>query len=466
MHDPAGHGSHSFMKQYSFLILSLFFLPSCVGHEKEFIRSLNAPSFADWILLNGKIITLNESSSTEEAVAVKDGVIVAVGGDGEMRRWRGPKTRELNLAGRTVIPGLNDSHIHASAAALSADPEIRSLDRARQSLRRLFGELNRLGITSIGDVHTDRVSFAHRRLLHDMARAGDLTLRINFYFAPKEGANQMEQLSRAVAEVQQLKQTDMFHFAGFADVSAPGNSDDEAELAPKYMPLSATAKEMLRRSLQFFAAGGHNFQVPGGRDNRARELLEVIEAVNRETPLSRLRIGFTHLGDAAPATIERIKQLGAGIVVQSPLAVLGANIAQLSREKEIPSAPPLRTVVDAGVPLGVGSGAFRSGNYSPLLALWWLITGKNITGTPMRDPKQNLSRMEALRAYTLGRAWFTEDEKRKGSIEVGKFADLVVLNGDYLTVPVDRLPALESLLTMVGGRVVYAAGPFARFEKP
>lgn len=76
-----------------------------------------------------------------------------------------------------------------------------------------------------------------------------------------------------------------------------------------------------------------------------------------------------------------------------------------------------------------------------------------------------MTRLEALRAYTLGSAWFTEDQKRKGSIEVGKFADLVVLNGDYLTVPVERIPALESMLTMVGGRVVYAAGPFARFAK-
>jgi predicted amidohydrolase YtcJ len=100
-----------------------------------------------------------------------------------------------------------------------------------------------------------------------------------------------------------------------------------------------------------------------------------------------------------------------------------------------------------------------------MLALWWLTSGKSIIGTPMRDPKQNLTRMEALRAYTLGSAWFTADEKKKGSIEVGKLADVVILNGDYLTVPADRISALQSLLTMVGGRIVYAAGPFAKFEK-
>jgi hypothetical protein len=101
-----------------------------------------------------------------------------------------------------------------------------------------------------------------------------------------------------------------------------------------------------------------------------------------------------------------------------------------------------------------------------MLALWWLVTGKSIAGTAIRDPKHNLTRIEALRAYTLGSAWFTGDEKKKGSVETGKLADLVVLNDDYLSVSEERIPALESLLTMVGGRIVYAAGQFASFQQP
>ncbi|HEX2228749.1 MAG TPA: amidohydrolase [Candidatus Binatia bacterium] len=572
------------MKRFFFSIFSLLVLAACIGHEQDFVRSLSAPSFADWILLNGKIITLDKNSSIAEAVAVRDGTIVAVGSDGEMRRWRGPRTTEVNLAGRAVIPGLNDSHIHATAAGLSWDGELhwenlRSLaqgmnqiavaakqkppgtwivvaggwmpsqfvekrlptradldaaaprhpvyiqilghaallnsaalkavavsrdsrdppggrferdaktgeltgyslgsgawkyvydkiprppfDKARESLRSCFRELNRLGITSVGDLHTDDVTFAHRRLLNDMARAGDLSLRVNFYLAPEQTADQLETFSRGVAEIKQPKQTEMFRFAGFAEVAAPENSDQLATPA-KYKALGAPEKEIISRAMRFFAAGGHNFQIHGGRDSRARELLDTIEAVHRETTLSRLRIGFTHLEDASPEIIQRIRKLGAGIAVQSRLAVLGESIAHVWREETILNAPPLRTILDVEVPLGAGSGAFRSANYSPMLALWWLVTGKSITGTPMRDPKQNLTRIEALRAFTLGSAWFTADENRKGSIEAGKFADLVVLNGDYLNVPVDGIPALESLLTMVGGRVVYAAGPFARFEK-
>lgn len=574
------------MKKHLCFFLSVLFLASCLGHEKEFVRSLEAPSFADWILLNGKVITLDKSSSIKEAVAVKDGVIIAVGSDGEMRRRHGPNTREINLAGRTVIPGLDDSHIHATVAGLSWDFELHwenlrslaqgikqiagaaeektagtwivvaggwmptqfaerrlptraeldaaaprhpvyiqilgqaallnsaalkalgitretrdppggqferdvktgeltgyalgsgaweyvyariprpTLDKARQSLRNCFRELNRLGLTSVGDLHTDNVSFAHRRLLNDMARTGELTLRVSFYFAPNEPTEELEQLSRAVAEIKQLKQSDLFRFAGFAEVLARGSDDGDVASHAKGITLSASAKDTFRRAVQFFTAGGHNFQLHATQDNTARQLLDVIEAVNREMPLSRLRIGFAHLEDAQPGTIERIKKLGGGIAVQSRLALLGESLRHVWSEEKIQNAPPLRTMLDADIPLGAGTDAFRSSNYSPMLALWWLITGKSIAGSPMRDAKQNLTRMEALRAYTLGSAWFTEDEKRKGSIEAGKFADLVVLNGDYLTAPVDRIPALESLLTIVGGRVVYAAGPFARFEKP
>jgi predicted amidohydrolase YtcJ len=100
-----------------------------------------------------------------------------------------------------------------------------------------------------------------------------------------------------------------------------------------------------------------------------------------------------------------------------------------------------------------------------MYSLWWLVTGKTVAGTPLRNRSQNVTREEALRMYTMGGAWFTFEEDRKGSIEVGKFADLAVLSGDYLTVPEEQIRGLESVLTIVGGRVVYATGAFAQLQK-
>ena len=572
------------MKRFSYALLSVVILTSCVGHEAEFARSLHAPSFADWVLINGKIITLDSDSSIKEAVAIKDGLIAAVGTDGEMRRWRGPQTREINLGGRTVIPGLIDSHIHATVAGLTWDSDLRwerlrslaqglkqiaaaaktkpigewivvgggwtpvqfaerrlpsraeldaaapknpvyiqilgqaallnsaalnavgitresrdpagghferyaetdeptgfavgagawkyvydrlprpTLDKARLGLRSCFRELNRLGITSVGDIQDDWVNFAHRRLLNDMARRGELTLRVNFYMSPNKIEDELEQLGRAVEEIKQLNQSDLFRFVGFAEVLARGTDDREAASQSKGITISAAAKDQFRRAVEFAVEGGHNLHLHATRDNTARQLLDVIEAVNRQTPLSRSRIGFAHLEGTTPPTIKRIKKLGGGIAVQSRLLLTGERVLELWGQEKARNAPPLRTMVNAGVPLGAGTDAFRSGNYSPMLALWWLVMGKSIAGAQIRDPKHNLNRIEALRAHTLGSAWFTGDERKKGSIETGKFADLAVLNGDYLSVPEERIPALESLLTMVGGRVVYTAGAFARFQ--
>jgi predicted amidohydrolase YtcJ len=187
----------------------------------------------------------------------------------------------------------------------------------------------------------------------------------------------------------------------------------------------------------------------------------VLEQVNAATPFARQRIAFAHLEDATAETLARIKKLDAGVSVQDRLVLTGERNAELWGLARARQAPPLRSMIQSGVRLGAGTDAFRSANYSPMVSLWWLITGKTVAGTAIRDRSQNVSREEALRMYTIGGAWFSSDEGHKGSIEVGKFADLVVLNADYLTVPEDQIRSLESLMTIVGGRVVHSAGPFA-----
>jgi len=88
-----------------------------------------------------------------------------------------------------------------------------------------------------------------------------------------------------------------------------------------------------------------------------------------------------------------------------------------------------------------------------------------VGGVAMRGPEEIPGRIDALKFYTLGSAWFSFDEGKRGSLDVGKLADLAVLSADYLTVPVEKIGGLESELTMMGGKVVYAAGPFAGLDK-
>ncbi len=558
----------------------LILLMSCSGAEVDFARSLAVPQPADLVLRNGKIVTVDRGFSIKQAVAIKDGRFLAVGSDREMRALTGPRTRVVDLAGHTVIPGLIDSHIHATEAGLSWDAELHweqlrsladglkliaratqsqpagnwivvaggwvptqfaerrfpsraeldaiapnhpvylqylregallnsaalnaigitnksadppggkferdpnggltgwlqgvpaweyaynkvsklSLERMRQSLRDCFRELNRFGLTSAGDLQGAEVTFAQRRLLADMARGGELTLRVNFYIEPDNSGDELEQVKLAAAEIKQLPQSDWFRFVGFAGTLVRDVGDGELLADRQGITIAPEAKEKFRRMVQFFAAGGYSFRLHITQDNTARQLLDVIEQVHAVTPFSLQRIAFAHFEDGSAETIARIKKLGAGIVVQDRMALNGERYMELWGLEKARNAPPLRKMLDAGVPIGAGTDGFRSSNYSPMLSLWWLVTGKTVAGTAIRDKSQNVTREEALRMYTMGSAWFSADTQRKGSIEVDKLADLVVLNADYLTVPEDQIRSLESLLTMVGGRVVYSAGRFA-----
>jgi predicted amidohydrolase YtcJ len=567
-------------------ILLLLALAACSGaHEVDFERSLAVPAPADLVLRNGKIITVDRDFSIRQAVAIRDGRFVAVGSDRDVRVLIGRGTRVIELGGRTVIPGLIDSHIYATEAALSWDAELRwerirslstglkqiaaatqtkppgswivvgggwvptqfsekrfptraeldqlapnhpvyiqylyegallnsaalnavgitlgtpdpaggkfernpntgeltgwlqgvaawqyvynkiprrSLDKIHQSMRNCFRELNRLGITSVGDLHISSVTFAHRRLLAEMARSGDLTLRLNFYLAVDDDGEELEQLKMAIDEIKNLPQSDMFRFVGLGKNLVRTVGDTELMSNPKGMTITAEAKEEFRRMLRLFAGERYGFHLRAGQNSTARQWLDVLEEVNAATPFSSQRIAFAQLEDVTPETIARIKMLGGGIAVQDRMALTGERTVELWGMDKARNAPPLRTMIESGIAVGAGTGAFRSANYSPMLSLWWLITGKTVAGSTIRNQSQNLTRAEALRLYTIGSAWFTFDEGRKGSIEVGKLADLAVLNGDYLTVSEDQIRSLESMLTLVGGRIVYAAEPFTQPQR-
>ena len=561
-------------------MLALSVLIGCSGREADYSRSAAVKTAADVVLRGGKIITVDDAFSIKEAVAIWDGHFLAVGSNGEIRDYIGPHTRIIELNGRTVIPGLIDSHIHATVAGLSWDAELHwelnrtladgmrqiaaaaktkkagswivvgggwvptqfvekrfptqaeldtvapnhpvyvqylrqgallnspalrtlginsqtadpaggrieknpstgaltgwlqgiaawqfaydkighySFADARESLRNCFRELNRWGITSVGDLHTGGVNFAHRRLLAEMARTGELNLRIKYYIAPNEPGDELEQLKLATEEVKRLSQSDLFRFAGFGETLVRGLGDGDVLSNPNGVQISAQAKERFRAMLAYVFETRQSIQLHTTQDQTARQLLDVIEQVHAATPITGQRIIFAHLEDATAETIARIKNLGGGIAVQDRLALTAERNVELWGEARTRRAPPLRTMLDSGVPVGAGTDAFRSSNYSPMLSLWWLISGKTVAGSAIRDKDQNVTRAEALRMYTMGSAWVIGDEARKGSIEVGKFADLAVLNADYLTVPEEQVRNLESLLTMVGGRIVYAAGPY------
>src|SRR5213075_1989989 len=124
--------------------------------------------------------------------------------------------------------------------------------------------------------------------------------------------------------------------------------------------------------------------------------------------------------------------------------------------------PPVRRMLELDIPVGAGTDGTRVASYNPFVSLYWLVTGKTVGGAALYPENNRLERMEALRLYTVGSSWFSSEEGKKGSITPGQLADITVLSADYFSIPEEQIKQLESVLTIVGGKVVYAATEFAR----
>ena len=136
----------------------------------------------------------------------------------------------------------------------------------------------------------------------------------------------------------------------------------------------------------------------------------------------------------------------------------------IERAAQMRRMPPIRTAQALGVPTGGGTDANRVMSHNPFVSLRWMLDGRTIDGIETRGVQEIPGREEALRIYTQGSAWFAHDEKRRGALTAGQLADLAVLSENYFTVPLSRMADIESLLTMVGGRIVYAAEPYASLD--
>jgi hypothetical protein len=197
---------------------------------------------------------------------------------------------------------------------------------------------------------------------------------------------------------------------------------------------SEADREKYYEIVRWAAGRGMSITMHWPRNDSVGVLLDIFERVNSEVPIGNLRWSIAHLNDASPENLRRMKALGAGWTAQP-----GRNV------------PPVETAKELGVVVGAGTDAHRVASYNPFTALEQFLDGR-------------ISRSDALRFYTMGSAWFSFDEAERGSLEPGKLADLAFLSKDYMTVPVEQAGGIESLLTMVGGKIVYATAPYAQFE--
>jgi len=541
---------------------------------------LAAPAWAqapDTVLLNGKVVTLDARSTTQEAIAVRDGRIIAVGTTADIRKLAGPATRVIDARGRTVIPGLIDSHLHAIRAALSFSTEVnwigaRSLEEALGRIRAasrtmkpgswlivaggwnvqqfeenrrptqaeltgvapnnpvyvqlgygwamlnplahktlgissetdlpaggrferdasgtptgavtgaqnaivslfdrlpkptfteqvegtkaFFRELNRLAITGAGDPGGNNLTSTDYEALFKVWRDKAMTVRVTYTLNGQTPGKEFDELRDLTGLLPMGFGDDMLRFNGLGERITVAMNNNNA-------PTQAD-KDAYYRIVRWAAERGMSLTMHWGNDASVDHLLSIFERVNKEIPIAPLRWSIAHLNDASVDSLRRMKALGVGWTMQDAMYFGGEQFIKQAGADAARRTPPVEMARKMGVVVGAGTDAHRVASYNPFTALQWLLDSKTVGGVAMRGPEEIPSRMDALRFYTLGSAWFSFDEDARGSLEVGKLADCAVLSDDYMTVAVEKIGGLESVLTMVGGKIVYSAGPFDGLDK-
>ena len=194
-------------------------------------------------------------------------------------------------------------------------------------------------------------------------------------------------------------------------------------------------------------------------------MLAVFEKINATTPFNGLRWFFDHAETITDEQLARVKKLGGGVAVQFRMYFQGELYNKLYGEPAT-QLPPIKKMLDMGVPVGMGTDATRISTFNPWMALHWLITGETIGGMQFWPKDQVLDKFTALQLYTAGSAWCSGEEKDKGKLVKGMYADLAILSADYFSVPAEQVKNIHALLTIVNGNIVYASGLYNDLNPP
>jgi predicted amidohydrolase YtcJ len=531
-----------------------------------------AAETADTLLVNGKIVTVDDRFRIAQAVAIKGQRIVGVGGNDEVRKLAGAGAKVIDLKGRTVIPGLIDNHAHfvrvaekwhwemrldgvtsrkqalkmiedrvraaktgdwivalggwseeqftdeargfplaeldrlapdnpvvlqavyrhsyLNSAALKAakidektpDPRNGKIEKDASgkptgivsgaggvafvaakvplaekeqwldNVRNVATYLNSMGMTAWGDAGGRGMTAAHYEPYELLAARGDLTVRV-FWTTIRQPATP-EQAEKVLAEIPGLKTfqgNDHFQHIGWGEsVYSPVTT----QLLRKTSNTKPEDIGQMRRIAQALAARGIYLNSHVEMSEAIDAFLDAYEALNKESAIRGLHWSFSHLDQVSAAQLERMKRLGMNAQIHSRPLIQGALMHKVHGDRAW-SMPPMRTVQDSGILWGLGSDATAVTTSNPFYTLWFAVTGKMIGGRQVN--RQTITREEALIAHTRNNAFILFEEGNLGSIQNGKYADLVVLDRDYLTIPEDEIKDIKPLLTMVGGKVVFEA---------
>jgi predicted amidohydrolase YtcJ len=543
--------------------------------------------FADTIIRNAKIAT-NTIPSFVEALSIQDGKIHSTGSNEQILRERGPATVLIDGGGRTVIPGLNDSHMHPIRGGLNYNMELRwdgvgsladalrmlkdqadrtpapqwvrviggwtefqfaerrmpTLDEINKaapetpvfvlhlydrawlnaaalravgytkntpnppggeiqrdkhgnptglliakpnanilystlakgpklsyqdqlnSTRLFMRELNRFGITSAIDAGGGFQNYPDDyAVINQLHRDGEMSVRLAYNLFTQKPKEELSDFQHWTGITKPGAGDDFYRTNGAGEMLVFSAADFEDILEPR-PDMAPVMEAELEAVIHHLVENRWPFRLHATYDETITRALNVYEKVNRDIPFDGLHWFFDHCETISDRNIERVKALGGGIAVQNRMAFQGEYFAERYGKRQAERTPPIRRMLELGVPVGAGTDATRVSSYNPFLSLYWLITGTTIGGLSLFSQTNRMERAEALRLYTIGSSWFSSEDGKKGALAPGQLADCAVLSDDFFEIPDEEIKGLESVLTVVGGKVVYAADQFSNLAPP
>jgi predicted amidohydrolase YtcJ len=337
-----------------------------------------------------------------------------------------------------------------------------SFEDQLNSTRHYMRELNRFGVTSVADAGGGGQNYPDDyAVVKKLDADGQLTVRVAYSLFAQKPGEELADYTRWLGMTRPGDGSDLLRVNGGGENLVWSAADFENFLQPR-PDLRPAMEQELEAVVRKLAEARWPWRIHATYDESIGRFLNIFERVHRDAPIDGLGWFIDHAETISEKNMERIASLGGGIAIQHRMAYQGEYYIRRYGAESVKRKPPIRRMLQMGLPVGAGTDGTRVASYHPWTCLWWLVTSKTVGGTMMHDVTDCLSREEALALYTHGSAWFSRESNVKGTLAVGRFADLAVLSDDYFKVDDDAIRGIESVLTIVGGRIVHGAQEFSR----
>jgi predicted amidohydrolase YtcJ len=333
------------------------------------------------------------------------------------------------------------------------------------STRHFMRELNRLGVTGAIDAGGGFQNYPQDyAVIQKLVDDGQLTIRLAYNLFTQKAKSERDDFLNWTKTSKYKQGTDYFRHNGAGEMLVFSAADFEDFRQPRPdMPPEMEGE--LEDVVRILAENRWPWRLHATYDETIARALDVFERVNKDVPLAGLNWFFDHAETISERSIDRIAALGGGIAVQHRMAYQGEYFVERYGAAAAEATPPVARILENGVKISAGTDATRVASYNPWVSLAWLVTGRTVGGLRIYPQRNCLDRETALRMWTENVTWFSNEEGKKGRIEVGQHADLIVPDRDYFACAEADIAGTTSDLTIVGGKPVYGAGDFAHLDE-